>query len=143
MPAQNMLTPSSRTEDDLTTAEEQYSMPSIACEVIVPYNSGLTSLPWTPNKIPDWEKAVAFLFGGISPLAISVVGLWTKPSRTGSTLMPDPQNRYEIAIDQKRVPELREFIRFTCAHFEQECVYFKNGVSIEFIDNPLGWPPAP
>lgn len=54
--------------------------------------------------------------------------------------MPDPQNRYEIAVADSRVDELREFLKFTCVHFEQECLYFKVGAAVEFLDNPLGWP---
>jgi hypothetical protein len=38
------------------------------------------------------------------------------------------------------VDELREFLKFTCVHFEQECLYFKAAGTVEFLDNPLGWP---
>ncbi len=116
-------------------------MPMIACEVVVPTVSGKTRLPWTPNKVPDWEAAAAYLFGGISPLAVGVVGHWRNPKApAGQGLIPDPQNRYEIAVDSARVAELREFVRFSCAAFEQECMYFKVGNTVEFLDNPLGWP---
>src|SRR3990170_3357328 len=116
-------------------------MPRTACQVIVPTVSGPTRLPWTPNKIPDWEFAVAYLFGGISPVAIGVVGKWRNPAAPpGRGIVPDPQNRYEIAVPAARGRGLREFMRFTCAHFEQECLYFKIGSTVEFLDNPLGWP---
>jgi hypothetical protein len=116
-------------------------MPTIACEVIIPTVSGRTRLPWTPNKIPDWENAAAYLFGGISPIALGVVGKWRNPAAPpGKGIVPDPQNRYEVAVPDDRVGELREFMRFTCAHFEQECLYFKVGSTVEFLDNPLGWP---
>jgi hypothetical protein len=116
-------------------------MPTVACEVVIPTVSGRTRLPWTPNKLPNWEAACAYLFGGISPLAIGVVGQWRNPAAPpGQGLIPDPQNRYEIAVDAARVDDLRSFMRFTCAHFEQECLYFKVGVNVEFLDNPLGWP---
>lgn len=107
----------------------------------MPLVSGRTRAPWHSNKVPDWEKAVGRLFGGISPLALGVTGLWRNPaSPPGHGLIPDPQNRYEIAVDQGRVEELREFSRFTCVHFDQECLYFKVGVNVEFLDNPIGWP---
>jgi hypothetical protein len=54
-------------------------------------------------------------------VAIGVTGIWR--NRQGN-LLPDPQNRYEIAVDDSLVPELREFMRFTCCHFEQEELYF-------------------
>jgi hypothetical protein len=113
----------------------------IACEVIIPLVSGRTRAPWHPNKIPDWEEAVACLFGGISPLAVGVVGKWRNPNAPpGQGIVPDPQNRYEVAVDDDRVDELREFMRFTCVHFQQECLYFKIIGNVEFLDNPLGWP---
>ena len=116
-------------------------MATIACEVIIPTVSGRTRVPWAPNQIPDWETATAYLFGGISPIALGVVGKWRKPAAPpGKGIVPDPQNRYEIAVTDGRVGELREFMRFTCAHFEQECLYFKVGSAVEFLDNPLGWP---
>jgi hypothetical protein len=116
-------------------------MPLIACEIVIPLVSGSTRVPWGPNKVPDWETACAHLFGGISPIAVGVVGKWRNPAApAGHGIVPDPQNRYEIAIDAGRVAELREFARFACAHFEQECLYFKVGVNVEFLDNPLGWP---
>ncbi len=116
-------------------------MATVACEVIIPTVSGRTRLPWTPNKIPYWEFATAYLFGGISPVALGVTGQWRNPALPpGACIVPDPQNRYEIAVPDNRVDELREFMRFTCCHFEQECLYFKVGVTVEFLDNPLGWP---
>jgi hypothetical protein len=45
-----------------------------------------------------------------------------------------------VAVPDDRVPELRQFMRFACAHFEQECLYFNVGGAVEFLDNPLGWP---
>lgn len=114
-------------------------MPSIACEVIVPLVSGKTRAPWHVNKVPDWENAVAFLFGGISPVAMNQVGLWRNPA-PGAGIVPDPQNRYEIAVDPNRISELRQFVLFSCVHFEQECMYFKVGTSVELLDNPAGWP---
>ena len=116
-------------------------MATTACEMIIPTVSGRTRLPWTPNKIPDWETAAAHLFGGISPIALGVVGKWRNPAApTGKGIVPDPQNRYEIAVADERVSELREFMRFTCVHFEQEYLYFKVGAAVEFLNNPLGWP---
>ena len=116
-------------------------MPTVACEIVVPLVSGRTRVPWSTNKVPDWEDAVARLFGGISPVAIGVVGKWRNPAApVGQGIVPDPQNRYEIAVDVGRVPELREFALFTCVHFEQECLYFKVAANVEFLDNPLGWP---
>ncbi len=116
-------------------------MATTACEVIIPTVSGRTRLPWTPNKVPDWETATAYLFGGISPIALGVVGKWRNPAAPpGKGIVPDPQNRYEVAVADDRVGELREFMRFTCAYFEQECLYFKVGSTVEFLDNPLGWP---
>lgn len=115
-------------------------MPMTACEVVVPTVSGRTRLPWTPNKIPDWEMATACLFDGISPIAIGVVGLWRNPTASqGKCIVPDPQNRYKIAVADECLDEFREFIRFTCSHFEQECIYFEVGSAVEFLDNPLGW----
>jgi hypothetical protein len=32
-------------------------MATIACEVVIPTVSGRPRLPWTPNKVPDWETA--------------------------------------------------------------------------------------
>jgi hypothetical protein len=55
-------------------------MAMIACEVVIPTVSGRTRLPWHPNKLPDWETATACLFGGISPIAIGVVGKWRNPT---------------------------------------------------------------
>ena len=116
-------------------------MPTVACEVIIPTVSGRTRLPWAPNKVPDWESACAYLFGGILPLAIGVIGKWRNPAAPqGQGIVPDPQNRYGIAVDTERDDELRVFMSFTCAHFEQECLYFKVGANVEFLDNPLGWP---
>lgn len=116
-------------------------MVTIACQVVIPAVSGRTRLPWTPDKIPNWEYATSCLFGGISPLALGVVGLWRNPKLAPPKgVIPDPQNRYEIAVTEDRVDELREYLRFTCAHFEQECLYFKVGSSVEFVPNPLGWP---
>jgi hypothetical protein len=116
-------------------------MAMIACEVVIPTVSGRTRLPWHPNKLPDWETATAYLFGGISPIAIGVVGKWRKPAAPpGMGIVPDPQNRYEVAVESARIAELREFLRFTCAHFEQECLYFNVSGNVEFLDNPLGWP---
>lgn len=116
-------------------------MPTVACEMIVPLVSGRTRVPWHANKVPDWEDACAYLFGGISPLAVGVVGKWRNTNAPpGQGIIPDPQNRYEIAVDATRVAELREYARFTCVHFEQECLYFKIGAAVEFLDNPLGWP---
>jgi hypothetical protein len=87
-------------------------MPMIACQVIIPIVSGKTRLPWSSNKMPDWEAAAAHLFGGISPMALGVVGKWRNPAAPpGKGIVPDPQNRYEIAIDDTRVSELREFMR--------------------------------
>jgi len=63
----------------------------IACQIIVPTVSGRTRLPWHPNKLPDWETATACLFGGISPIAIGVVGRWRNPAAapgSGITLEP-------------------------------------------------------
>jgi len=117
------------------------TMPTTACEVIIPLVSGRTRVPWPSTKVPDWECAVAYLFGGISPVAVGVTGKWRNPAApTGRGLVPDPQNRYEVAVADERVGELREFLRFTCAPFEQECLYFKVGTTVEFLDNPLGWP---
>jgi hypothetical protein len=116
-------------------------MALIACEVVIPTVSGRTRLPWAPNKMPDWESASAYLFGGISPIAVGVVGKWRGPAAPpGHGVVPDPQNRYEIAVPDSRVDELREFLKFTCVHFEQECLYFKVAGTVEFLDNPLGWP---
>ncbi len=113
----------------------------IACEVVIPTVSGRTRLPWAPNKVPDWETASAYLFGGISPIALGVIGKWRNPAAPPPQgIIPDPQNRYEIAVATSRVDELREFLKFTCLHFEQECLYFKVGTKVEFLDNPLGWP---
>jgi hypothetical protein len=113
----------------------------VACEVVVPTVSGRTRLPWPPNKVPDWEDACACLFGGISPVAIGVIGKWRNPAAPpGQGIVPDPQNRYEIAVDPARVDELRSFMLFTCVHFEQECLYFKIAGNVEFLSNPLGWP---
>jgi hypothetical protein len=53
----------------------------------------------------------------------------------------DVHNRYEIALPQPQVPLLREFLRYTCASFEQETLYFVVGQQAEYIPNPLGWPP--
>ena len=115
-------------------------MALVACEVVIPTVSGSTRFPWPSNKIPDWEAATAYLFGGISPIAVEVVGQWHPTSPPGQGIIPDPQNRYEIAVLPERVDELREYMRFTCAHFEQECLYFKVGADVELLDNPLGWP---
>jgi len=41
----------------------------------------------------------------------------------------------------RKVPLLREFLRYTCASFEQETLYFVVGQQAEYIPNPLGWPP--
>ena len=113
----------------------------IACEVVIPLVSGLNRVPWQHRKVPDWEDAVAHLFGGVSPIALGVVGKWNDPKAArGQNIIPDPQNRYEIAVPDERVDELREFMKFTCVHFEQEVLYFKVGVNPEFLDNPLGWP---
>ena len=57
-----------------------------------------------------------------------------------TTVADNPtENRYEITVSRARIPELREFLRFTCVHFEQQCLYFKVGGVVELIDNPLGW----
>jgi hypothetical protein len=72
--------------------------------------------------------------------AVGVVGRWRNPAApTDQGIVPDPQNRYEIAVADSRVDELRAFLRFTCAHFEQECLYLEVGTAVEFLDNPLGW----
>lgn len=116
-------------------------MALIACEVIIPTVSGRTRLPWAPNKMPDWESATAYLFGGISPIALGVVGKWRNPAASpGQGIVPDPQNRYEIAVPNSRVDELREFLKFTCVHFEQECLYVNVDGNVDFLNNPLGWP---
>lgn len=116
-------------------------MAMTACQVVIPLVSGRTRAPWHPNKVPDWEAATAYLFGGISPIALAVVGRWrdpSKPPRKG--IVPDPQNRYEVAVGRSRIAELKEYMRFTCVHFEQECLYLALAGAVEFIDNPLGWP---
>ena len=116
-------------------------MRMIACEVIIPFVSGRTRLPWKSNKIQYWEDATAYLFGGIRPISLGVTGKWCDteaPLDVG--IIPDPQNSYEIAVEMGRIEELREFIKFTCAHFEQKCTYFKVGHDVEFIEHPLGWP---
>lgn len=116
-------------------------MPLIACDVIIPTVPGRTRLPWAPNKLPDWESATAYLLGGISPIALGVVGKWRNPAVSARKgIVPDPQNRYKIVVSDSRVDELREFLRFTCVHFEQECLYFTVAGNVEFPDNPLGWP---
>ena len=80
-------------------------MATIACEVIIPTVSGRTRVPWTPNQVPDWDTATAYLFGGISPIALGVVGKWRNPAAPpGKGIVPDPQNRYEIAITDGRKP---------------------------------------
>jgi len=109
----------------------------IACEVVIPLVSDKNKVPWQATKLQFWETAVAYLFGGISPITMNVVGNWVDPR---GKLIPDPQNRYEIAVEDDRVDELREFMKFTCCHFEQEYLYFKVGVNPEFLSNPLGWP---
>jgi hypothetical protein len=55
---------------------------------------------------------------------VGVVGKWRNPAAPpGQGIVPDPQNRYEVAVDLARIGELREFLKFTCVHFEQECLY--------------------
>jgi hypothetical protein len=91
--------------------------------------------------MPDWENAVACLFGGISPVALGVTGKWRDPGAPANQgIVPDPQNRYEIAVLPSRVEELKQFVLFSCIHFEQECMYFKVGVRVDFLYNPQGWP---
>lgn len=109
----------------------------IACEIVIPLVSGRNKVPWPVGKIQSWTNAVCYLFGGISPIAVGVTGKWKDPQ---GNLIPDPQDRYEIAVDDELVDELREFMRFTCCHFEQQLLYFKVGVRPEFLLNPLGWP---
>ena len=117
-------------------------MPLVPCEVVIPLLSGLNRVPWPARKIPDWEHAVAHLFGGRSPIAQGVVGLWNNPAAPlGQHIVPDPQNRYKIVVEASRVDELREFMRFACVHFEQQCIYFETPGNVEFLANPLGWPP--
>lgn len=117
-------------------------MPLVPCEVVIPLVSGHTRVPWPVNKIPDWEHAVADLFGGISPIALGVTGLWNNPALpAGQRIVPDPQNRYKIAVEAARVEEFREFLRFSCAHFDQECLYWETPGNADLLSNPLGWVP--
>lgn len=71
----------------------------IACEVVIPLVSGRNKVPWPPGKVQFWMNAVSYLFGGISPIALGVTGTWRNPQ---GKLVPDPQDRYEIAVDDAR-----------------------------------------
>lgn len=112
----------------------------ICCEILVPVLSGRTRAPWHANKVPDWEEAAAYLFGGLTPSGAVTTGLWRDPDEPPhSPLVRDPLYRYEIAVEDNQVQLLRQFALFTCAHFEQKCLYFKVGTAPEFLPNPLGW----
>jgi hypothetical protein len=80
----------------------------IACQVAIPCQSGLTGRgkpqPWPANKIPDFEMACAYLFGGITPISMGYRGLWRNPKvAPGVTaIVPNPQNVYEIAVSEEQ-----------------------------------------
>ena len=115
----------------------------VACDVVIPWTSGFDGSRWPAGKIAWWEQSVALLFGGITPVARGQGGLWRAPNAAVRTspLVRDTQDLFRIAVPGDAVPLLREFMRFTCAYFEQEQLYFQVGSQVEFIDNPLGWPP--
>jgi hypothetical protein len=93
------------------------------------------------NKLPDWELATAYLLGGISPISLGVVGKWRNPAAPpGQGIVPDPQNRYEIAVADSRVDELRASpVHVRALRAGVPLREGGDGAAVEYLDNPLCW----
>ena len=72
-------------------------------------------------------------------------GCWTLSPGIYGGEYPDPDSgepvhdksrQYIIALEEEKIPELREYLKTVAVAFRQKVIYFFNGKEVEFIENP-------
>lgn len=89
------------------------------------------------NPHNRWEKLQADLIKLFGDWTVSP-GLYSGTSRDPDTgqIIRDESKQYAVALEEERIPELREYLRTRVAViFGQKVIYFFNGREVEFVES--------
>ncbi len=103
-------------------------------EILIPNTDNQTGLVHPPELFDAWVLETANRFGGITVLAIGLLGLWYDEDLCDcANPVEDHNNWYKIAVRPKRVAELTQYIAKTAGRFGQKCLYFERCGQAAFV----------
>jgi len=111
-------------------------MPKLETRFLVPIHEDV-SYGGTLNPYNRWERLQADLTKLFSGWTLSP-GLYLGETIDPDTGRPvrDKSKQYIIALEEERIPELREYLRKRVAViFRQKVIYFFNGREVEFVES--------
>ena len=109
--------------------------------ILIPCTDDATGFVHTPAKFDEWLLDTVSRFGGATVRGIALRGLWFDPMLPpGARPTEDHSNWYMVAVEPRRVSELREYIRGTARSFGQKCIYFERSGEVEFVWDPAHRP---
>ena len=90
------------------------------------------------NRKKKLDRDLYGMFGGWTLSPGYYEGVYQDPD-TGLPVR-DKSRQYVIALEEEKIPELREYLKKVAVEFRQKVVYFFNGKEVEFIGNPERYP---
>jgi hypothetical protein len=105
--------------------------PLIVFDLLIPRTDDRTGLVHPPPLFDEWTLETAERFGGISCLAVDLLGFWFDKG----DLVEDHSNLYRIAVPDADVDALRDHVKATALRFGQRCLYLQRSGEAELV-----WP---
>lgn len=85
------------------------------------------------NRWQNLERDLFRLFSGWTLSSGLYLGEYPDPD-TGRPIR-DKSKQYIIALEEERIPELREYLKKVAVIFGQKVIYFFNGREVEFVES--------
>ena len=101
----------------------------------IPLADNFTKISHQIEKFNDWEIKTAKLFGGLSKIGDSLMGLWCDDDlNSEENLIEDYNHWYKVAIRPEDIEKLKKYLAKTALIFGQKYIYLERAGIAEYIN---------
>lgn len=107
----------------------------LECSFLIPVrrDSNLSDGSEHESELWDWLTAELFnRFRGGTAAPGSYQGFYEDPDTHQRVI--DESYKFMVAVDEARIPELRQLLSAACIFFQQKCIYLSVAGHVEFVE---------
>jgi hypothetical protein len=111
--------------------------PRLECSFLMPIRRDANLSDGGEHDPETWDWLTAEIFnrfhgGTAAPGAYH--GFYEDPDT--QQRVADESYKYIVAVEESRVPELRQLLSVACVFFQQKCIYLSVAGQVEFVEPP-------
>ncbi|MEX0704495.1 MAG: hypothetical protein WD069_20505 [Planctomycetales bacterium] len=109
----------------------------LECAFLIPISRDRNLSDGRLHSVDVWrwlEEELWARFRGASRALVLYEGFYADPDTGGR--VDDRSRKYEVALERKQIPELRDLLTETCLRFHQKSIYLSIAGKVEFIEQP-------